>query len=59
MIPVHWGTFVLAFHPWAEPADRAWDESKARGVTLALPRPGQRIDVTDPPPIDGWWQTLA
>jgi L-ascorbate metabolism protein UlaG (beta-lactamase superfamily) len=59
MIPVHWGTFVLAFHPWAEPADRAWEESKARGVNLALPRPGQRIDVADPPAIDGWWQTLA
>jgi L-ascorbate metabolism protein UlaG (beta-lactamase superfamily) len=59
MIPVHWGTFVLAFHPWGEPADRAWEESKARGVTLAVPKPGQRIDVADPPAVDGWWQTVA
>jgi L-ascorbate metabolism protein UlaG (beta-lactamase superfamily) len=59
LIPVHWGTFVLAFHPWGEPADRVWEESKARGVTLAVPRPGERIDVSDPPAVDGWWQTLA
>lgn len=59
LIPVHWGTFVLAFHPWAEPADRLWDESKARGVTLAVPRPGERIDIDDPPAVDGWWQTLG
>ena len=59
LIPVHWGTFVLAFHPWAEPVDRAWEESKARGVTLAVPRPGERVDVSDPPAVDGWWQTLS
>ncbi|HKD96929.1 MAG TPA: MBL fold metallo-hydrolase [Micromonosporaceae bacterium] len=59
MIPVHWATFVLAFHPWAEPADRAWQEAKARGVTLAVPRPGQPVDVDDPPAVDGWWQTLS
>jgi L-ascorbate metabolism protein UlaG (beta-lactamase superfamily) len=59
LIPVHWATFVLAFHPWAEPADRVWQEAKARGVSLAVPRPGQRIDIDDPPQVDGWWQTLA
>ncbi len=59
MIPVHWGTFVLAFHPWGEPADRAWAEAKAQGVTLAVPRPGERIDIADPPAVDGWWQALA
>jgi len=59
LIPVHWATFVLAFHPWGEPADRLWREAKARGVTLAVPRPGERIDVDDPPAVDGWWQALV
>jgi L-ascorbate metabolism protein UlaG (beta-lactamase superfamily) len=59
MIPVHWGTFMLAFHPWGEPVDRAWAEAKAQGVTLAVPRPGERVDVADPPAVDGWWQGLA
>jgi L-ascorbate metabolism protein UlaG (beta-lactamase superfamily) len=59
LVPVHWATFVLAFHPWSEPVDRIWREAKARGVTLAVPRPGQRVDVDEPPAVDGWWQALA
>jgi L-ascorbate metabolism protein UlaG (beta-lactamase superfamily) len=55
MIPVHWGTFTLAFHPWGEPVDRAWREAKDRGVTLAVPRPGERIEIDNPPPVDPWW----
>nr|WP_242625245.1 MBL fold metallo-hydrolase [Krasilnikovia cinnamomea] len=59
MIPVHWATFNLALHDWAEPADRAWAEAKARDVRLAVPRPGERVDVDDPPAVDGWWQQLG
>jgi len=59
MIPVHWATFNLAMHAWAEPADRVWRESKARDVRLVVPRPGERVDVADPPAVDDWWQALA
>jgi L-ascorbate metabolism protein UlaG (beta-lactamase superfamily) len=59
LIPVHWATFNLAFHGWAEPADRIWREAKARDVAVAVPRPGERVDVDAPPPVDGWWQTIA
>jgi L-ascorbate metabolism protein UlaG (beta-lactamase superfamily) len=59
MVPVHWATFNLALHDWAEPADRAWREAKARDVRLAVPRPGERVDVDNPPPVDGWWQAIA
>ncbi|WIM95260.1 MBL fold metallo-hydrolase [Actinoplanes oblitus] len=59
MIPVHWATFNLALHDWSEPADRTWREAKARGVRLAIPRPGERVDVDNPPPVDGWWQQIA
>ncbi|HEY0000640.1 MAG TPA: MBL fold metallo-hydrolase, partial [Actinoplanes sp.] len=59
MIPVHWATFNLALHDWAEPADRTWREAKARGVRLAVPRPGERVDVDNPPAVDGWWQQIA
>ena len=59
LVPVHWATFQLAMHPWAEPADRVWREAKATDVSLAIPRPGERIDVDAPPPVDGWWQTLS
>jgi L-ascorbate metabolism protein UlaG (beta-lactamase superfamily) len=59
MIPVHWCTFNLALHDWSEPADRVWSEAKARDVKLAVPRPGERVDVDNPPSVDGWWQAIA
>ncbi|MFJ6198189.1 MBL fold metallo-hydrolase [Micromonospora sp. NPDC092111] len=59
LIPVHWGTFHLAPHPWAEPVERLWAEAKARDVVIAVPRPGERVDVDAPPEVDPWWQALA
>ena len=59
MIPVHWATFDLATHRWSEPAERTWREAKARDVRLAIPRPGERVDVDSPPEIDAWWQQVA
>lgn len=58
LIPVHWATFTLAPHAWAEPVDRLWREAKAQDVTLVVPRPGQRVDIDSPPAVDGWWQAL-
>ncbi|MBP2703808.1 MBL fold metallo-hydrolase [Microbispora sp. RL4-1S] len=59
LLPVHWGTFNLSAHAWADPVDRLWREAKARDVRLVVPRPGERVTVDDPPPVDGWWQTIA
>ncbi|MEV4095389.1 MBL fold metallo-hydrolase [Streptosporangium saharense] len=59
LLPVHWASFTLAFHPWAEPVDRLWREAKAGDVRLAVPRPGERIDVGDAPAPDGWWELLG
>ena len=59
LIPVHWATFNLAFHDWSEPVDRVWREAEAHEVALAVPRPGERIDVARPPEVDGWWQALS
>ncbi|RKN45486.1 MBL fold metallo-hydrolase [Micromonospora endolithica] len=59
LIPVHWATFNLALHDWSEPVDRIWAEAKARDVRLAVPRPGERVVVDDPPAVDGWWQGVA
>ncbi|MGV9777160.1 MBL fold metallo-hydrolase [Streptosporangium sp. NPDC003464] len=58
-LPVHWGTFTLAPHPWAEPVDRLWREAKARDVRLAVPRPGDRVDVDDVPLVDSWWELFG
>jgi L-ascorbate metabolism protein UlaG (beta-lactamase superfamily) len=59
LIPVHWATFDLALHTWADPVDRLCREAGERDVPICVPRPGQRIDVASPPAPDGWWQPLA
>ncbi|WP_236789970.1 MBL fold metallo-hydrolase [Amycolatopsis sp. GM8] len=58
LIPVHWGTFRLALHGWSDPADRTWREAKAHDITLAVPRPGERVDIDNVGPVDPWWQAL-
>ncbi|MFE7529184.1 MBL fold metallo-hydrolase [Kitasatospora sp. NPDC057542] len=59
LVPVHWCTFNLGLHPWAEPIERLVTAAKRQAVPLAVPRPGERVDVDNPPELDGWWETVA
>ncbi|BCB78665.1 Zn-dependent hydrolase [Phytohabitans flavus] len=59
LLPVHWATFVLSYHGWSEPVERLWREAKAFDVRVAIPRPGERVDVGAPPVVDAWWQPLS
>ncbi|MCW2937506.1 MAG: outer membrane protein romA [Actinomycetia bacterium] len=58
MVPVHWATFVLALHDWAEPVERLLTEAGDREIRVAVPRPGERIDVDDAPKPDLWWRKI-
>ena len=55
LIPVHWGTFNLAFHGWTEPAERIWVAAESAGVELAIPRPGESVIPNAPEPVTRWW----
>ena len=57
LIPVHWGTFNLAFHDWNDPVRRITAEAARRGIVVAVPRPGQVVEPSSPPPEDPWWRT--
>jgi L-ascorbate metabolism protein UlaG (beta-lactamase superfamily) len=59
MLPLHWATFNLAFHPWREPPDRALAAAGKAGVTLVVPRPGELVEPAAPPKPDGWWAEAA
>jgi L-ascorbate metabolism protein UlaG (beta-lactamase superfamily) len=56
LVPIHWATFRLAPHPWAEPVERLLEAAEAAGVTVAVPAPGQRIDPSAPPRFNPWWR---
>ena len=55
LLPIHWGTFNLAYHAWNEPADRALAAAQAANVAIALPKPGEWVDPSAPPQITTWW----
>jgi L-ascorbate metabolism protein UlaG (beta-lactamase superfamily) len=55
MLPVHWGTFNLALHAWTEPVERLLVAADRAKVTVVVPRPGQSIEPSNPPPPSPWW----
>jgi L-ascorbate metabolism protein UlaG (beta-lactamase superfamily) len=56
LVPVHWGTFNLAFHAWNAPAEEVLAAATARGVALAIPRPGELVEPSSPPAVEPWWR---
>jgi L-ascorbate metabolism protein UlaG (beta-lactamase superfamily) len=58
LIPIHWGTFVLAYHPWSEPAETLVTEARKRGATVLTPLPGQPLEpaATPLPATSAWWR---
>jgi len=56
LVPIHWGTFRLAPHPWAEPVERLLAAADADHVGVAVPIPGQRVDPARPGRFNSWWR---
>ena len=56
LMPVHWGKFTLAVHPWNEPINRAAKAADSLGVKIVTPKVGERMDLVDIPKNNSWWQ---
>jgi L-ascorbate metabolism protein UlaG (beta-lactamase superfamily) len=59
LLPVHWATFNLGFHPWSEPVARLRAAAETAGIRLALPLPGQRIELGQDLPERDWWSPVS
>lgn len=59
LVPVHNGTFDLAMHRWQEPFERVTGLTIARGIPLATPRMGERLDLAAPHRGERWWREVA
>ncbi|GAA4747827.1 MBL fold metallo-hydrolase [Flavisolibacter ginsenosidimutans] len=55
LLPIHWGTFSLAMHPWKEPVERLIAEAAKKDVKLILPAPGESVTVNKEPYNSQWW----
>jgi L-ascorbate metabolism protein UlaG (beta-lactamase superfamily) len=60
LIPIHWGTFVLAYHAWSEPVETLVVEAAKRNLTVATPGLGEPIEPAGgaPTPTTSWWRAL-
>ncbi|MBM7367467.1 MBL fold metallo-hydrolase [Gordonia hydrophobica] len=63
MVPIHWGTFNLARHAWADPVRRLTVEAERAGVEICVPRPGATLlpdSRTGTAFFDStWWERTA
>ncbi|WP_338784519.1 MBL fold metallo-hydrolase [Streptomyces sp. DG1A-41] len=60
MLPIHWATFNLATHPWAEPGEGTLAAARAVGARIALPHPGEPFEPTaETVPSKPWWRGVA
>ena len=57
VLPVHWGAFVLALHPWNEPAERFVKAAEDYDFKVVTPKIGETIDVKEPQTeVESWWR---
>jgi len=57
-LPIHWGTFNLAMHPWDQPAEVVFERGSATGLSLMMPRLGEPIEPARVEGVDPWWRAV-
>ena len=55
-VPIHWGTFRLAFHDWNDPAERLHREAQRKHLRYVIPIAGESISNPQLPPVRTWWR---
>lgn len=56
LLPIHWGTFNLAFHAWTEPVERLLLAAEKNAIPLILPTPGETVIIKGEALNSAWWQ---
>ena len=55
LMPIHNGTFDLAFHAWSEPFDRIVALAEQRNVLITTPQMGEAFNLAQPHKGRAWW----
>jgi L-ascorbate metabolism protein UlaG (beta-lactamase superfamily) len=57
MMPIHWGLFDLALHPWRQPIERLLEVAGERGIKVWAPEPGRPTEVVAGVEVRSeWWR---
>lgn len=55
LMPVHWGKFSLAMHPWNEPVKRVVAAAALKNLPLVIPALGETVILNEYMPTKNWW----
>jgi L-ascorbate metabolism protein UlaG (beta-lactamase superfamily) len=55
LLPVHWGKFVLANHPWNEPIQRLAVAAQKINLPITTPMIGEPVVIGEQNPDKIWW----
>jgi L-ascorbate metabolism protein UlaG (beta-lactamase superfamily) len=56
MLPIHWATFDLGLHAWAEPIETLTSLAAGSGARLLTPRVGQPVEPAANDQFVAWWR---
>ncbi|MQY11545.1 hypothetical protein SRB5_16640 [Streptomyces sp. RB5] len=59
LLPIHWATFNLAPHAWAEPGEWTRDAAEGAGQAAAFPIPGESFEPAGKLPEEPWWRAVS
>lgn len=55
LLPVHWGKFTLAMHPWNEPVQRVLKAAESNNLKVTTPMIGEQVILDEIYPDKNWW----
>jgi L-ascorbate metabolism protein UlaG (beta-lactamase superfamily) len=55
LMPIHWGKFNLALHPWKEPIQRAISKGEELNANIITPEIGELVTLNDQLMTNHWW----
>ncbi len=58
LMPIHWGKFDLALHPWKESVNRLSKKAEEEGIELFTPEIGELIILSDSTETKPWWKDV-
>lgn len=59
-MPIHWGTFSLAFHPWDDTPERFTKKAQEENITSITPKIGQTVNYKNYNNYidNNWWKNI-
>ena len=55
LLPIHWGTFNLGIHAWADCVEKLIGTATKKSADFVVPKPGQPVSIDKPNGIEKWW----